>query len=389
MLNAADKSAGESIADSMRRLNPVQKLTGLCLLSLLMVWFLSACNIDASTPPLPATITTSLSPATNGSPEAEPGVRDRQALISLQKVDAYPLYAMTYKPLVMAATPSNLTELRLELTRSKTSAPDWGCSLFTALADPEARLFGRNFDWRFSPALLLFYYPPEGYSSVSMVDIEYLFDGADLHRLDEMSLMERMPLLDSVQIPFDGMNSSGLVIGMAAVPFSPLPEQTDSATVSSLGIMRQILDQASDVGEALAILSSVNLDWGGGPPLHYLISDRHGKSVLVEFIDGDIVILESGEAWQAATNFLQGSAIKDHSGLCQRYDLLQSTLEQLGGALSTDQAMELLARVAQVGLDSGTQWSVVYNNSLGQVQIVMGRMYENPHTYVLKLQKPE
>jgi hypothetical protein len=32
-------------------------------------------------------------------------------------------------------------------------------------------LFGRNFDYYYSPALLLFTRPPAGYASVSMVDL--------------------------------------------------------------------------------------------------------------------------------------------------------------------------------------------------------------------------
>ena len=48
------------------------------------------------------------------------------------------------------------------------SSPRW--------AIPDDRLFGRNFDWRYSPALLLFTDRPAagGYASVSMVDIAYL-----------------------------------------------------------------------------------------------------------------------------------------------------------------------------------------------------------------------
>ena len=34
--------------------------------------------------------------------------------------------------------------------------------------------YGRNFDWEFSPALLLFTDPPDGYASVSMVDLTFL-----------------------------------------------------------------------------------------------------------------------------------------------------------------------------------------------------------------------
>jgi len=57
---------------------------------------------------------------------------------------------------------------------SASSRPAWGCSLFAAFGDGKEMFYGRNFDWRYSPALLLFTDPPEGYASVSMVDLDYL-----------------------------------------------------------------------------------------------------------------------------------------------------------------------------------------------------------------------
>ena len=54
------------------------------------------------------------------------------------------------------------------------SRAEWSCTLFAALGDPNDLYFGRNFDREFSPTLLLFNHPKDGYSSVSMVDISYL-----------------------------------------------------------------------------------------------------------------------------------------------------------------------------------------------------------------------
>ena len=51
---------------------------------------------------------------------------------------------------------------------------NWTCSLFAALGDDQEFKFGRNFDWEYSPGLLLFTNPLDGYASVSMVDIAYL-----------------------------------------------------------------------------------------------------------------------------------------------------------------------------------------------------------------------
>jgi hypothetical protein len=236
--------------------------------------------------------------------------------------------------------------------------------------------------------LLLFYQPVEGYRSVTMVDLDYLFDSEDAQRLDELSMEARSPLLAAYNMPFDGMNAQGLVIGMAAVPYSELPLDPKRESVDSLAIMRRILDLANDVEEALEILADVRPNWGGGPALHYLISDSTGRSVLVEFIAGEMVILESGGDWQVATNFLQQSADKPQKGQCWRYDLLQGELEDRFDVLSMEQVMDLLALVAQDGEGSKTQWSIVYDFSKGDINVVVGGNYSNTYRFNLPMSKP-
>jgi hypothetical protein len=142
-----------------------------------------------------------------------------------------------------------------------------------------------------------------------MVDLEYFYDDEEARRLDELTLDDRMPLLDTYRMPFDGMNSRGLVIGMAAVPFSDLPSDPELVTVDSLAIMRRILDQASDVESAVDILSNIKPSWGGGPALHYMISDSSGRSVLVEYFEGEMIFLEATGSWHIATQANVGAMI--------------------------------------------------------------------------------
>jgi hypothetical protein len=47
--------------------------------------------------------------------------------------------------------------------------------------------------------------------------------------------------------------------------------------------------------------------------------------------------------------------------------------------LSTPEAMDLLAEVSQ----PGTQWSVVYGLSSGDVEVTMGRAFDRPHRFHL------
>jgi hypothetical protein len=132
----------------------------------------------------------------------------------------------------------------------------------------------------------------------------------------------------------------------------------------------------------VAILKRYNIDWEGGPPLHYLVADRSGRAALVEFHGGEIVVMPEAGAWQAATNFTRSATRDDAAGECPRFDTLARRLTSVGGTLGAREALSLLQSVSQPG-SSPTQWSVVYNLSRGQVDIVMGRKYSRVHTLQL------
>jgi hypothetical protein len=266
--------------------------------------------------------------------------------------------------------------MRLPYPDPATLPPAWACSLFAALGDADHMLYGRNFDWDYSPAMLLFTGPPDGYASVSMVDIAYLgFEGAKANTLPDLPLVERRSLLGAPFLPFDGMNEHGLVVGMAAVPPGQMQPDPDKETVGSLGVIREILDHASNADEAVDILRSYNIDFEGGPPIHYLIADRAGRATLVEFYQGEMVIIPNKSPWHLATNFLRASAGQSANGMCWRYDAISQRLTETEGHLTTQDAVDLLEAVSQ----ESTQWSIVYEISTGGVDVAMGRQYDDVH----------
>ncbi len=334
------------------------------LLTILLVLtgLLSSCTAPqpASTPTIP--------PATATVPA---GLTENQfrTLSSLQQVDQYPLYTMNYYGEYEAP--------RVSLLPSKKIDQAWGCSLFTVLLDGDHLLYGRNFDWQFSPALLLFTDPPDGYASVSMVNLAFLgYQGQDVLHLNDLPLEDLKDLLDSPGLPIDGMNEQGLAIGMAAGPPGGMQADSSKETIGSLGIMRQILDHARSVDEALAVFQTYNIDFEGGPPIHYLIADSRGKAVLVEFYEGKMNVLPNDRPWHSATNFLL-SSVKDPAGNCWRYDRINERLNAEQGLLESTAALHLLADVAQ----DSTQWSVVYQMGRREVNITLGKDYENVHTF--------
>ena len=321
-------------------------------------------------------------PQTQPTPIATPFVEpngmltEEQAatLGSLELVDDHPLYTMQY--VGSYSGQAGLDESphavkSVEHPARGSCQLGWACSLFATLGDENNRLYGRNFDWQFSPALLLFTSPADGYASVAMVDMEYLgFEGDRSRNLMDLSLEERRPLLDAPFLPFDGMNEKGLAVGMAAVPAEDVPHDPNKQTIDHLEVIREILDHAGTVEEAIDIFGSFNIDMGN-VPLHYLIASALGDSALVEFHDGELVVFRNESSWQSATNFLLAATNGHPQGQCWRYDRISQHLEELEGQISSQDAFGLLADVSQ----DNTQWTIVYNMTTGELGIVMGRDY--------------
>jgi len=284
-------------------------------------------------------------------------------LASLKRLSSHPLYAMAYTGPYETTLPSGT------LSECEGSEP-WACSLFAALGG-SAPLYGRNFDWEDCPALLLFTKPPGGYASVSLVDIAFLFPGesSTLADLGESALVDRVPLLTAPAIPFDGMNERGLVVGMAAVPSASPPYDPAKPRIHSVGVIREMLDHAATVEEALDVLDQFNVEMIGGPPIHYLVADRLGQAALVELYGGERVVLTNVGPWHAATNFLMGPLGAHTAHRCWRYDRLTSRLLAAEGVLTARDAMALLLSVSQ----PSTQWSAVYDIAGGTVRVAMGR----------------
>jgi len=305
-------------------------------------------------------------------------------LNSLEQVDDYPLYTMRYYGEYDQQSVSMIDDWamwkHLQPNLHTMQQPAWACSLFAALGEDEDMQFGRNFDWEYSPALLLFTQPQDGYASVSMVDIAYLgFGGARAHGLNELPIKERGELLDAPYLPFDGMNEHGLAVGMAAVSSGEMKSNPSKETIGSLMVIRNMLDYARNVDEAIAILGSYNIDFEGGPAIHYLIADPSGRAALVEFYQGEMIVIPNKEPWHQATNFLRAGTGESPEGRCWRYDRISERLSASRGKLTAQEAMELLADVSQ----EETQWSIVYGISESGVNVVMGRNYGGAPTYQL------
>ncbi|MEV7988130.1 linear amide C-N hydrolase [Micromonospora sp. NPDC085948] len=292
-------------------------------------------------------------PSRVGSPAATPAAsrqdaaQAEQTMASLRRVDDLPLYEMTY---VGAYDPTVGTD----------AAPPspFGCSLFVAAGDPARPLFARNFDWDANPALVLRTDPPDGYAAVSLVDISYLGVGAD-------PAGDRR-LLDAPLLPFDGMNERGLAVGLAADDAATARPVAGRPTVGSVRILRLVLDRAATVDEAVAVFTRHNLDFDGGPPLHYLLGDASGASAVVEFVDGEMRVERGTGGWQALTNVPVAGVPEQRRREDRRYGQIAAVLTDAGAVVDADAAHRILAAVRQ----GHTRWSVTYGLRSGEVRLI-------------------
>ena len=337
----------------------------------------SVSMVPGDQPHQPSLVGTSIpQPSTGALPPHRDGgaaTDTERTLASLQQIDPHPLYTMTFYgdyAIDEAPPTGNLP----------TNAAPWACSLFALFADPTASLYGRNFDWDHHPALLLFTHPPGRYAAVSMVDISYL--GIDHTNLDTLTtLAGREALLRAPLLPFDGMNEYGLTIAMAAVPNTTLPNNPAMPTIGSLRIIRHMLDQARDTQEALAIFEHYNIDFSGGPPIHYLIADRGGHAAVVELKDGTTQITRSEGVWQATTNFYIAGTSEAERMQDWRYAAIATALQRQP-TLTSEDALKLLSKVAQ----PHTRWSIVYEMANGNIRIAMDRKFDQVYSFHLKKQ---
>jgi hypothetical protein len=303
---------------------------------------------------------------------------DSMTLASLIKIGDYPMYKMSYYAdySVVDDSSGDYRTIQSFGYQNQSLINKWGCTCFAAMGDTSPVYFGRNFDWNYCVPLILFTNPPGRYASVSVVDLEYF--GYNSNNLPD-DWNKRINLLGAFQLPFDGMNEMGVAVGMMAIssalpPFDPLKKN-----VGELQIIRLILDNAKNIDEAIRIIGKYNIIMDG-PPIHYLIADTSRHSVIVEFIEGEMVLHRNTEPWQVSTNFIITGSGAPHDVSCWRYNEAYTQLEETKGNMTNLSTLELLQVVSQ----GSTIWTVVYKTSALSLDIAVGRGYDNVKTFSLQ-----
>lgn len=211
---------------------------------------------------------------------------------------------------------------------------------------------------------------------MTTVDLNYL--GYSKENPPDRSLIGSN-LLYAPRITIDGINEYGLAVAILAVPIAEPPFDPNKPDTDEVGMMRLILDDAKTIDEAVEIIKQYNILFHEGAG-HFMIADASGDSAVIEFIDGQVVVFRTDTDWQVCTNFILSQEDRNKNGLF-RYETAMECLNENSGILSEEQAMQLLSDVSQ----DSTVWSVIYNLRTGEMQIAMGKKYEEVNCFDLQM----
>ena len=313
-----------------------------------------------------------------------------RSLMSLEKVDKYGMYQMTYYgdygfDEFLEVGARNDADIETFVTKRllkglpiNLGVTGDGCTAFVVRNESGDILFGRNFDFLYAPSLQLYTAPNNGYASVSTVNLA--FAGYSGDNLPDGSFFDTFLTLAAPFLPFDGMNEKGLAIALLAVPKAEVPYNPDKITLNTTTAIRLVLDKAATVEEAIELLKQYNIYFSGGIECHYLIADASGHSVIVEYVNQELCVVESETEYQIASNFIAYNGLNIGEGFTEfeRYERVQTAIEENNGILEVSGAIQLLADVGVFDGDiDKLQWSVLYNLTTGKGGIFANRKTNN------------
>ena len=264
--------------------------------------------------------------------------------------------------------------------------PELACSTFYASTPTGGYVFGRNLDNQNTDLAVVKTAPENGYRSVSVVNLSFLGYSAE-HTPEK--LFDRIVAMGAPYFPLDGVNEKGLAVGVLQLQAPPTDQNTDKVDVDTTLAIRVLLDKAADVPEAIALLQGFDMHASAGGCYHLQLADAAGNSVVVSYVNDEMVITEQTEAYLCATNFYLHDVPFDYEAQGQdRYDGMVETLNEKGGVLTPEEGMALLGKVALTGTEPdeqgrvySTQWSSVYDLSAPSLTLCPDRNYEAVYTF--------
>ena len=273
-------------------------------------------------------------------------------------------------------------------SRSSAAAPaaePYGCAAFTVRDEGDNFMMGRNFDFSDATVLILHSRPRNGYESVATFDLRQFGFGDDWK---PDSFGRKYVALTTLFFALDGINEKGLAIADLMVGDDSVTHQeSGKPALTTTSALRYVLNRAATVDEAVGLLRSIDMHSDIGATHHYAISDANGNSVVVEYIDGQMVVTDT----PVVTNHYLSESVRG-VGLAPgdtRYDFLEEEYVDCLGVMDEYGLRESMEAVSQApsGSFGGTQWTVLWNLEERNATYYFRRNFDTLYRFVLGRRK--
>lgn len=283
----------------------------------------------------------------------------------------------------------------MELDRREATRPPHhhGCSMFQCRSGNSA-LLGRNFDHKFSEMLVAWCYPDSGYTSLGFIPLNQ-WGFTRENPFDAENPQHRRMLLMGPTATIEGMNSRGVTVTLASLGRQKVTLKPDRKPRFLIHLVREILDHAANLEEAIAIAQRYNIFDNGRDLIshHIFLADPESGSAVLEWQNGVMEVIRSGPHDQVVTNrplFARSDNALRSS--CRRYRTLAEALDRSTPGFAWQDALDALRQAAQHNATFiiegerwrvSTQWSAVFDMTARQAYIAWGRDYKTVYRFTV------
>ena len=251
---------------------------------------------------------------------------------------------------------------------------DFGCSTFAAVTPEGDHLFGRNFDVPETDTLLIYSHPDGAYESIGMADLG-VFGVGHTYPISPDAPLGELVMIISPYIVVDGMNEMGVGVGILQLNVEETHQDNGKPDLLVFCAIRGILDNCASVDEALEFLESYDIHSDTECDYHLFITDTSGRYVVVEWLDGQMVVTERPSC---TNSIVAPGEFYDMGCPDNRLGTIDACLAE-APVVTEQEAMDILELVQNE--DGMTEWSCVYNLDDFTVTVCLDGDYGNLYNF--------
>ena len=262
-----------------------------------------------------------------------------------------------------------------------TSKQAYGCSALTVNTPEGDILMGRNFDFTSAIGVIMHCIPDKGYETITTFNVEFYNFGENYK---PEGFKNQYMALSVLFFALDGINEKGLAVAdLMAGDNAQTNQESGKPALTTTSAICYLLKNAATVDEALDLLRGIDMHSDIGAAHHYAISDASGRSVVAEYVDNRLVVVESHSA---ANHYLCDE--KRNVGLIEgdiRYEWLCRQYDACGGVMDEATLQKVIAAVSQPERENwlGTAWTMVMNLTHPSVTYYSRRHFDQPFHFEL------